>query len=324
MLGNNGRLTKQTKNKRFDMTLTPDSIFDKNQFVYALDLAPDFNRALFDCIAGIKKETVQDKMAFQDVETVMHDLKKFYVMWEIKSNSNVADAKSFLYNTVFVAKRNPETQQAKDLIDLWKSIYLFFPHKERSVDSVTAFGLISNKVLQNILSDGQAQYHVLHAFAHHAGLTKGPDIKRAFTLVANNEFATVNDLQDVLHVRDDMDEKYARMIVERCKNRVETLQKLPVTESDNRSSGAKDSRNERDNEIKQACLDGMMATSILLSLAPKYAIDMKQYFQNIMDRMIEQAIAARVQMPDINDLSQFPHYAAVLQQVKSEQMVNNK
>ena len=222
------------------MTQTPQFIFDKNRFVRAIDTVWDFNRALFDCVAGIKSENIKDKMAFQDVEAVVHDTKKFSELWKLQYNAQIVEDKIYLNQLVFFIRKNPNSPQTKAFIDLWNAIYLLFPHKSRPLDSVAAFKVFAD--LPNILPDIKAQYHVLHAFAYNAGLTKESDIKRALTVIANNENAEVADLKELLNMRNEIGRK-------------------------------------------------------------KEVVDLKP----------------GEKMPDINDLSQFPHYAKLLKQVKEQE-----
>lgn len=301
------------------MTQTPQFVFDRIKFVKALDSVWDFNKSLFDCIAGICPEDTKAKMAFQDVETVMHDVKKFAELWRLQHKADLTEDKLYLHQVVFFAKKNPEAPQTKALIDLWKAIYTLFPHKDRPLDSVAGFAVFGE--LKNILPDTKAQYYALHAFAHNAGLTKEADIKRALTVLAKNENSTIVDLKEVLNVRDDMDDKIAREIIAKSEQKLEQLQKLPESKRDNRLSGEKGGLTKY--EIAKVCEDGIFAADILMSLEAKVALDAKQKFKKVINEITQEKTVVDLKpgetMPDINDLSQFPHYAKLLQQVKEQE-----
>ncbi len=301
------------------MTQTPTFVFDKTKFLKALDSVWDFNKILFDCIAGICPEDTKAKMAFQDVETVMHDVKKFAELWRLQHKADLTEDKLYLHQVVFFAKKNPEAPQTKALIDLWKAIYTLFPHKDRPLDSVAGFAVFGE--LKNILPDTKAQYYALHAFAHNAGLTKEADIKRALTVLAKNENSTIVDLKEVLNVRDDMDDKIAREIIAKSEQKLEQLQKLPESKRDNRLSGEKGGLTKY--EIAKVCEDGIFAADILMSLEAKVALDAKQKFKKVINEITQEKTVVELKpgetMPDIDDLSQFPHYAKLLQQVKEQE-----
>ena len=126
------------------------------------------------------------------------------------------------------------------------------------------------------------------------------------------------DLFAVLDARSDIDEKIASAIVEKCCQKIKKLQKMPGAFRDNRMSGNKLYDIRYSYQIKSICMDGMRATRILLGLRPKYAIEMQRFFEETLDKLLEEMTehAEKVSMPDINDLSQFPRYAMLLKQVK--------
>lgn len=303
------------------MTQTPTFVFDKTKFLKALDSVRDFNKILFDCIAGICPEDTKAKMAFQDVETVMHDVKKFAELWRLQHKADLTEDKLYLHQVVFFAKKNPEAPQTKALIDLWKAIYTLFPHKDRPLDSVAGFAVFGE--LKNILPDTKAQYYALHAFAHNAGLTKEADIKRALTVLAKNENSTIVDLKKLLNVRDDMDDKIAREIIAKSEQKLEQLQKLPESKRDNRLSGEKGGLTKYETAVKKVCEDGIYAADILMSLEAKVALDAKYKFKKVIKELTQKKTVVELKpgetMPDIDDLSQFPHYAKLLQQVKEQE-----
>lgn len=260
-------------------------------------------------------------MAFQDVETVMHDTKRFAESWRLQHKADLIEDKLYLHQVVFFAKKNPDAPQTKALIDLWKAIYTLFPHKDRPLDSVAGFAVFGE--LKNILPDTKAQYYALHAFAHNAGLTKEADIKRALTVLAKNENSTVVDLKELLIVRNDMDDKIARDIITKSEQKLEQLQKLPESKRDNRLSGEKGGLTKYETAVKKVCEDGIYAADILMSLEAKVALDAKHKFKKVINEITQKKTVVELKpgetMPDIDDLSQFPHYAKLLQQVKEQE-----
>ena len=304
------------------MTQTPTFVFDKTKFVKALDSVWDFDKIVFDCIAGLRPEDTKAKKAFQDIETVMHDTKKFVDLWRVQHRADFIEDKLYLHQVVFFAKKNPDAPQTKALIDLWKAIYALFPHKNRPLDSVAGFAVFGE--LKNILPDTRAQYYALHAFAHNAGLTKESDIKRALTVLAKNENSTVVDLKELLNVRGDMDDKIARDIIAKSEQKLEQLQKMPESKRDNRLSGEQGGLTKYETAVKKVCEDGIDAANILMSLEAKVALDAKHKFKKVIDEITKKKTVVDLKpgetMPDINDLLQFPHYAKLLKQVKEQEL----
>ena len=296
------------------MTQTPDIEFKKNVFAWAMDVAWDFKKDLFDCIAGLKPETEADKRALDDLVKIINDKKALN-----KSSVERDAAVYYLTRLVMYCKQNPDSPKTKDVIDLWKAICLLFPTKQRPLESVAAFKCLLT--VKDLFESPMAQYYIMHAFAHHTIFERQADKTRALTALANNEHATVADLMVVLDLRSDMDERIARAIVEKCHKKVVELEKLPAELRDNRPSSDKAYDTRHTYKIKSACLDGIHAVRILLNICPKYAVEMKDFFEKAMDRA---AVKPKVVMPDINDLTQFPNYARVLNLVKEEEKAKQK
>ena len=305
------------------MTQTPAFVFDKTRFIQALDKVPDFDRSLFDCVAGIKKETNREKMVFQDIETVIHDTKRFAAQWLAKKHpADTVESRIYLCQVLFFIKRDLNSLQASEFINLWKAIYLLFPHKDRPVDSKAAFALFGD--LPTILPDEKARYHALHAFAYNAGLTQDADKKRALTVLSKNENATIADLKDLMVLRSDMDDKLSADIIQKAQHEVEVLNNLPAAKRDNNlSDDGVLTRHEV--AVKNLCSEGIKAACILMHFQfnARMAIDAQRYFDGIIKELDHKKEVVDLQpgdkMPDINDLSQFPHYAAVLKQVKEQE-----
>ena len=306
-----GGVTKQPITKRFDMTQTPDITFNKKTFAWAIDVAWDFKKDLFDCIAGLKPETEIDKRALDDLAKFVDGKTQ-----NRKLGTEKDSATWYLANLVIFCKHNPNSQKTKAFVELWKQIYLLFPTKNRPIESVPAFKCLLT--VKDVFESTKAQYYIMHAFAYYTDFGRQADKTRALTALVNNENATVADLMGVLEVRSDMDERIARAIVEKCHRKVVELEKLPAELRDNRPSSDKAYDTRHTYKIKSACLDGIHAVRILLNICPKYAVEMKDFFEKALDRA---TVKPKVVMPDINDLTQFPNYARVLNLVKEEEKV---
>jgi len=291
------------------MTQTPDFVFNKNTFAWAVNVAWDFKKHLFDCIAGLRKETESDKVAFQKLENIIADAGAIQ-----KSNIEKDTATLYLSRLAVHCHKYPDSPQTKAFVELWKSIYLLFPNRKRPLESVPAFKCLLS--VKDLFESAKAQYYIMHAFAHNNDFARPEDYKRALTLLANNDNATVADLMAVLDVRSDMDEKILRAAVEKCYAKVIELEKKPVAFRDNRKSGDKEYDTKYAYKIKTICLDGLRAAKILVNINPKYAVDMMTFFEKAQERV---KAKPKVEMPDIDDLSQFPNYARVLQSVKESE-----
>ena len=296
------------------MTQTPTYVFRKNTFAWAVDMARDFKKQLFDCVAGLATETAQDKAAFAELEQMISNEKQQKVK---KLTGEKDSAYLYLANTVIFCRNNPDSPQTKAFVELWKSLCLLFPTTKRPVETfVDAFKSVG--VVKDLFESTKAQYYILHAFANHNHFSRQADFARALTVVANNEHATVVDLFAVLEERSDIDEKIATAIVEKCCQKIEKLQKIPVAFRDNRMSGNKVYDTRYSYQMKSICLDGKRATRILLGLSSKYAIEKQKFFNDTLEKLTKEMAehAEKAKMPDINDLSQFPHYATLLKQAK--------
>lgn len=296
------------------MTQTPIFMFNKKVFAWAVDTAWDFKMDLFDYIARIKPGTGREKLAFQKLETIVSGRTAI-----VKSNIEKDSANLYLATLALYCYKNPDSLQTKAFIDLWKSIYLLFPNKQRALEPVPAFKCLLT--VKDLFASTKAQYYIMHAFAYNTSFTRQDDYKRALTLLVNNPNATVTDLKAVLDVRDDMDEKIARAIVEKCYSKVVELEKKPEKMRNNRPSGNKDYSTKYAYKIKSICQDGILATRILLNINLKYAMEMKTFFEKAMERAKTKPVEdePKVVMPDINDLTQFPNYARLLSQVKEQE-----
>jgi len=302
------------------MTQTPDFLFNKNTFAWAVNMAWDFKKHLFDCIAGIKKETESDKNTFQKLENNITDsaaIQKTNIEKDSatqKTNIEKDSATLYLSRLAVYCHKNPNSPQTKAFVEVWKSIYLLFPNRARPLDSVSAFKTLL--AVKDLFESKKAQYYIMHAFAHNTDFARPEDYKRALTLLANNDNATVVDLMGVLDVRSDMDEKILRMIVEKCYNAIIELENMPVNFRNNRPSGNKDYDTKYAYKIYSICSDALRAIKILININPKYAMDMKIFFNKAMENV---KAKPKVEMPDINDLSQFPNCARFLQSVKANE-----
>lgn len=98
------------------------------------------------------------------------------------------------------------------------------------------------------------------------------------------------------------------------------MQKVPVALRDNRMSGNKTYNTRYSYMVKNICLDGIRATRILLGLKAKYVVEMKAFFDKVLEELPQESVddTKAEKMPDINDLSQYPNYARLLKQVKEE------
>jgi hypothetical protein len=294
------------------MTQTPTFAFNKNTFAWAIDIAWDFKKHLFDCIAGLREETESDRNAFQKLEGIIANSAIIQ-----KSNIEKDAATLYLSRLVLYCHKNPNSPQTKAFVEVWKSIYLLFPNRKRPLESVAAFKCLLS--VQDLFESKKAQYYIMHAFANYTNFERQADKMRALTTLAlNNEHATVADLMAVLDLRSDMDEKIARAIVEKCHKKVVEMEKMPVEFRDKRSSGDKEYNTKYAYKIKNICSNGMDAVRILMNICPKYAIDKKDFFTKAMERAKTKPAEDKpeIVMPDINDLSQFPNYSRVLQSVK--------
>ena len=291
------------------MTQTPDFVFNKNTFAWAVNMAWDFKKHLFDCIAGLRKETESDRNAFQKLENFIADAGAIQ-----KSNIEKDTATLYLSRLAIHCYKNPNSPQTKAFVELWKSIYLLFPNRKRPLESVSAFKCLLS--VKDLFESAKAQYYIMHAFAHNNDFARPEDYKRALTLLANNDNATVADLMAVLDVRSDMDEKILRAVVEKCYAKVIELEKKPVAFRDNRKSGDKEYDTKYAYKIKSICSDGLKAAKILININLKYAVDMMTFFEKAQERV---KAKPKIEMPDINDLSQFPNYARVLESVKESE-----
>lgn len=296
------------------MTQTPNFVFNKNTFAWAVDAAWDFKKNLFDCVAGLAEETKQDSDDFEKVEKIVSESSaKNKIMTEKDS------AQMYLAKLVIHCKQSPGSPHTKAFVELWKTLYVLFPTQNHPFESDSAFKcLLSAK---DMFESTKAVYYIMHAFAYNTKFAREADYKRAMMLLINNPNATVADLMSALDIcGDKKEEQIAVAIVEKCYNKVVALEKMPAAFRDNRLSGNKAYDTRYTYKIKSICLDGIRAVRILLNIRPKYdAMDMKKFFEAAIERASEQAKKAekpKVQMPDINDLSQFPNYAGVLQSVK--------
>lgn len=293
------------------MTQTPNFVFNKNTFAWAVDVAWDFKKNLFDCVAGLAKETKQDSDDFEKVEQIVSESSaKNKIMTEKDS------AQMYLAKLVIHCKQSPGSPHTKAFVELWKSIYLLFPNRKRPLESVAAFKCLLS--VQDMFESAKAVYYIMHAFAHNTDFAHPEDYKRALTLLSKNDNVTVADLMAVLDVRSDMDEKILRAVVEKCYAKVIELEKKPVAFRDNRKSGDKEYDTKYAYKIKSICSDGLKAAKILININLKYAVDMMTFFEKAQERVKAKPAEDKpeIVMPDINDLSQFPHYAGVLQSVK--------
>lgn len=291
------------------MTQTPDFVFNKNTFAWAVNMAWDFKKHLFDCIAGLREETEADRNAFQKLEGIIANSAIIQ-----KSNIEKDAANLYLSRLVVYCHQNPDSPQTKAFVEVWKSIYLLFPNRKRPLDSVSAFKCLLT--VKDLFESEKAQYYIMHAFAHNTDFARPEDYKRALTLLAKNDKATVADLMAVLDVRSDKDEEISRAVVEKCYAKVVELEKMPEAFRDNRASGDKEYDTKHKYKIKSICLDALRAVKILININPKYAMDMKDFFDKAKERV---KAKPKVEMPDINDLSQFPNYARVLESVKESE-----
>lgn len=290
-----GWVTKQTQNKRFDMTQTPNFVFNKNTFAWALDMAWDFKKDLFDCIAGFREMTDNDKKILTNLEKLV----------SVKEYSERDAANAYLARAAIFCANNPNSPQTKSLIELWQSVYFLFPNKKRPLDSVSAFKCLLG--VKDLFQSTKAQYYIMHAFANHTECLRTSDKVRALTMLANNKHATVADLNALLKMRYDMDSKIATKIVEQCYAKIIEMEKLPVEFRNNRPSGNKDYATKYAYKVKCICEDALDAIKILLNINPRYAIEKKKFF----DDAIVQAktkYETKIEMPDINDLFQFPRH----------------
>ncbi len=293
------------------MIQTPDFVFNKNTFAWAVSMAWDFKKYLFDCFVGLREETENDKAAFLKLENIVADAGAIQ-----KSNIEKDMATLYLSRLAVHCHKNPDSPQTKAFVELWKSIYLLFPNRKRPLESVPAFKCLLS--VQDLFESTKAQYYIMHAFAHNNEFACPEDYKRALTLLANNSNATVADLMAVLDVRSDMDEKILRAVVDKCYAKVVELEKTPVAFRDNRPSGDKEYDTKYAYKIKTICSDGLKAAKILINISPRYAVDMKKFFEKAQERV---KAKPKVEMPDINDLSQFPNYPRVVQSVKESEKV---
>ena len=309
-------VTKQPITKRFDMTQTPKYVFNKNTFAWAVDTAWDFKKYLFDYVAGINSQ-VDCAENFAELENFISDANK-----SKKKKDEKDSAYLYLANTVIFCKNNPDSPQAKAFTETWKQLHVLFPTLYRPIERFDE-AFKTAVTLKDLFTSTKAQYYILHAFANYNEFSKESDKKRALTLIYNNEHATVADLRAILEIRDDMDEKIATAIVEKCKQKIEFLQKIPSGLRDNRMSGNKTFDTKYSYKIKSICLDGRDAARMLLGPRAKYAIEMMTFFKQILDKLTEESAerAKAPEMPDINDLSKYPNYASVLQAVKAEEKI---
>ncbi len=291
------------------MTQTPDFVFNKNTFAWAVNMAWDFKKHLFDCIAGLRKETESDRNAFQKLEGIIANSAIIQ-----KSNIEKDAAALYLSRLAVHCHKNPDSPHTKAFVELWKSIYLLFPNRKRPLESVPAFKCLLS--VKDLFESAKAQYYIMHAFVHNNDFARPEDYKRALTLLANNDNATVADLMAVLDVRSDMDEKILRAVVEKCYAKVIELEKKPVAFRDNRKSGDKEYDTKYAYKINSICSDGLLAAKILVNINLKYAVDMMTFFEKAQERV---KAKPKVDMPDIDDLSQFPNYARVLRSVKESE-----
>jgi len=294
------------------MTRTPDYTFNKNSFAWAIDMAWDFKKELFDCVAGLKNVTAKDKTKFENLKSIISRIKASH-----KTNTEKDSAFLYLAQTVIYCAEHPESSQTKAFTELWKALYLLFPTEYRQTESFDA-AFKSLAVLKDLFESTKAQYYILHAFARHNNFSQQSDYKRALTLVANNECATIVDLFAVLDVRIDMDEKIATAVIEKCKQKIEQLQKVPVELRDNRMSGNKTYNTRYAYMMKNICSYGRRASRMLSGLKAKYAIEMMAFFDKMLAQLAEESAEnTKVEkVPNINDLSQYPNYAKLLQSVK--------
>lgn len=273
-------------------------------------MAWDFKKYLFDCFVGLRQETENDKVAFQKLENFIADANIIQ-----KSNIEKDAATLYLSKLALHCHKNPDSPQTKAFVEMWKSICLLFPNKKRPFDSVSAFKCLLT--VKDLFESKKAQYYIMYAFAHNTDFAHPEDYKRALTLLATkNDKATVADLMAVLDVRSDKDEEISRAVVEKCYAKVVELEKMPEAFRDNRASGDKEYDTKYAHKIKSVCLDGLRAIKILININPKYAMDMKMFFDKAMERV---KTKPKIEMPDINDLSQFPNYARVLESVKESE-----
>lgn len=291
------------------MTQTPDFVFNKNTFAWAVNMAWDFKKHLFDCIAGLRKETESDKVAFQKLETVIAEAGAIQ-----KSNIEKDAAALYLSRLAVHCHKNPDSPHTKAFVELWKSIYLLFPNRKRPLESAPAFKCLLS--VKDLFESTKAQYYIMHAFAHNNDFARPEDYKRALTLLANNSNATVADLMAVLDVRSDMDEKILRAVVDKCYAKITELEKKPIAFRDNRASGDKEYDTQYAYKIKTICSDGLQAAKILVNINPRYAMDMMMFFENAKERA---KAKPKLEMPDINDLSQLSNCARLVQSVKESE-----
>lgn len=259
------------------MTQTPDFVFNKNTFAWAVNMAWDFKKHLFDCIVGLRKENESDKRAFQKLESVIADANAIQ-----KSNIEKDAATLYLSRLAIYCHQTPDSQQTKAFVEMWKSICLLFPNKKRPFDSVSAFKCLLT--VKDLFESKKAQYYIMYAFAHNTDFARPEDYKRALTLLANNDNATVADLMNVLDVRSDMDEKILRRIVEKCYTQITELEKMPVAFRDNRPCGDEDGETRYTYKIKSICSDGLHAARVLFNISPRYANEMKDFFEKAKER----------------------------------------
>lgn len=297
------------------MTQTPKFAFtfNKNTFAWAVDMAWDFKKNLFDCVAGFAEETKQDSIEFEKLKQIVSESAT-----KQKTSTEKDSAHTYLARAVLHCRQNPNSPDAKAFVELWKLLYTLFPTKNHPFESESAFK--SLLAVRESFESTKAVYYIMHAFAYNTNFTREADYKRALMLLINNPEATVADLMSALDVcGDKKEEQIAVAIVEKCYNKVVAMEKMPAEFRDNRPSGNKACDTRHKYKIKSICLDGLRAVRILLNIRAKYAMDMKKFFDDAIARASEQpqnTEQPKVQMPDINDLSQFPNYARVLNMVK--------
>ena len=295
------------------MTQTPTFAFNKNTFAWAVDMAWDFKKNLFDCVAGLAEETKQDSIEFGKLEQIVSESAA-----KQKTTTEKDSAHIYLARLVLHCKQNPDSPHAKAFVELWKTLYALFPTQNHPFESDSAFKCLLS--VKDIFGSAKAVYYIMHAFAYNTDFAREADYKRAMMLLINNPDATVADLMSALDIcGDKKEEQIAVAIAEKCYNKVVALEKTPVEFRDNRPSGNQACDTKHKYKIKSTCLDGLYAVRIMLNINPKYAMSMKKLFDAAIERASEKTQNTeqpKVQMPDINDLSQFPNYSRVLQSVK--------
>ena len=298
------------------MTQTPTFAFNKNTFAWAVDMAWDFKKNLFDCIAGLATETEQDRIDFKKLEQIVSESAT-----KQKTATEKDSAYTYLARVALHCRQNPDSPHTKAFIEFWKTLYALFPTQNHPFESDSEFKCLLS--VKDMFESTKAVYYIMHAFAYNTKFAREADYKRAMMLLINNPDATVADLMSALDIcGDKKEEQIAVAIVEKCYNKVVALEKMPAEFRDNRLSGNQACDTKHKYKIKSICLDGLRAVRILLNIRAKYAMDMmdmKRFFDAAIERASEKpqnAEQPKVQMPDINDLSQFPNYARVLQSVK--------